>query len=122
MSLAETQQIYDVLVQIDAILKGIEVKTVALQQRAPAVRENLKTFMQLERLALRYLVLARRMGLPEEYEQAVNGISRLVVSMRMAMISINLMMASNPVTMAIGFAGLAGVAIELGSGSILEGY
>jgi hypothetical protein len=38
------------------------------------------------------------------------------------MISINLMMASNPVTMAIGFAGLAGVAIELGSGSILEGY
>jgi hypothetical protein len=122
MSLAETQQIYDVLVQIDAILKGIEVKTVALQQRAPAVRENLKTFMQLERLALRYLVLARRMGLPEEYEQAVNAISRLVVSMRMAMISINLMMASNPVTMAIGFAGLAGVAIELGSGSILEGY
>jgi hypothetical protein len=110
MSLSETQQIYEILTQIDAILKGINLATEKLEQKAPAVQRSTNEFRQLERLALRYLVLARRLGLPPEIDNAVTKISQMIVTIEMARKSLMLLNASmytNPVTGAIAVAGLA---------------
>jgi hypothetical protein len=109
-----------ILQEIDAILKGINLATEKIEQKAPVLRENLGTFRQIERLALRWLVLAKRMGLPDEVSGAIDKIAQLVVTIRMAMMSINLMMATNPLTVGIGIAGLIGSAASMGT--MLEGY
>lgn len=120
MSLSETRELLQVLIEIDAILKGITVKTAEIEQRTPVMRENLTTFREVERLALRWLALSRSMGLPDYVSGAIDKVMQLVVTIRMAMISINLMLASNPVTALIGVAGLLGTAASMGS--MLEGY
>jgi hypothetical protein len=66
--------------------------------------------------------LIERLGLPPEIEKAIRKVQQLVMTLRMLQISLNLMLASNPVTAALGIAGLLGTAAELGSGSLLEGY
>lgn len=112
-SLSETQQVFNLLTQIDKLLADIELKITKLQTDAPRTRELLVTFRQIERLTLRYLALTRRMGLPEDTQNAISFLMRLVTVIRMAQISISLMMASNPVTAAIGIAGLIGSAMTL---------
>ena len=113
MSLSETAQIYEYLVKIDALLSNIQVKTEKIERDMPQTRASLETFKEIERLALRWLVLARRMGLPEEINNAISLITRLISSIRMLQISLNLLMATNPLTMAIGIAGLIGSAYTM---------
>lgn len=105
-SLNEIQQIRAELEQIRAIVTELEPKL----EKAP---RQLATFRELERVALRYLVLAKRMGLPEDVDRAINFITRLVVVARQAQISLSLLMTTNPVTVALGIAGLAMSAISL---------
>jgi hypothetical protein len=115
MSLSETQQIYEILTQIDAILKGINLATEKLEQKAPAVQRSTNEFRQLERLALRYLVLAKRLGLPPEIDNAVQQISQMIIAIRMAQRSIQALsvsMYSNPITAAIAIGGLALAALS----------
>ena len=112
---------YDLLTQIDAILKGINLATEKIERQAPRMEKNLNLFRTLERLALRWLTLTKYMGLPPNMTVAVDKMSQILVTMRMFQMSLNLMMASNPLTAGIGIAGLIGTAISF-SGSILEGY
>jgi hypothetical protein len=88
MSLAETQQIFDLLVKIDAILNGIEVKTEQLEKSSPKIKGEIDSFNQLERIALRYLAVARQMGLPDNVQTAINILTRLIVIIRMAQITL----------------------------------
>jgi hypothetical protein len=53
------------------------------------------------------------MGLPEDVDNAVNKIARLISSLRMLQISINMLYATNPLTAAIGIAGFAGAAYSM---------
>lgn len=121
MSLSETRELLQILMEIDAILKGITVATQKIEHAAPAMRTNLKTFNQVERLFLRYLTLTRHMGLPDDVNDQVSKIATIAVTIKMAMMSINMMMASNPLTAAIGIAGLLGTALSFGP-SMMEGY
>lgn len=58
------------------------------------VNALLKNFKQLEQVALRYLAIARRIGLPEEIEAAINAISRLIVIIRQLHFTIGLLEGS----------------------------
>lgn len=120
MSLSETAQIYELLMKIDEILSGITVKSADFERNAPITQKNLATFKQLERLALRWLALGKKFGLPVDISNAVDKLSELIVTVRMAQISINMMMATNPITALIGVAGIIGTAASMGS--MLEGY
>jgi hypothetical protein len=82
--LGEVREMYDLLTQIDAILRGINLATDKIERKAPIVKEQLTSFRELERIALRYLVIARRVGLPEDVQVATETLSRLVIMMRMA--------------------------------------
>jgi len=113
--MSQIQEAYQTLAEIDRLLADIELKitNITNTDTAQKLESNLDTFRQLERLALRYLVLARRMGLPEDVGAAIDFLARLVTTIRMAHISLNMMMASNPLTAAIGIAGLMGTAITM---------
>ena len=111
MSLGETQEVFQILTEIDKLLAGIELKITKLQGTAGVGGgvEGLKTNLrQLERLALRWLVLSRRMGLPEDVQASIDFIMRLIVTLNMLQMSANMVMLSNPVTAAIGVAGMMG--------------
>lgn len=121
MSLAEAQEMMTVLQEIMALLDKAYVKTTTLNNDLPRTKETVKTFRQLERLALRWLVIAKQLGLPPEFQKTVDFIAKVVVAIRMYQISINMLMATNPVTMAIGITGLIGTTIATVP-SMLEGY
>jgi hypothetical protein len=108
--LNEIQQVYEILMRIDAILNGIGVKSKKLQADAPKLKQATIDIRDLERLALRYLVLARRLGLPPEIDAALQKLSQMIISIRMAqraLTSLNASMYTNPVTAAIAIGGLA---------------
>ena len=84
------------------------------------VNSLLENFKKLEMVALRYLALARRVGLPDDVDNAIQLLARLITTLRMAQLSINMLMASNPVTSAIGLAGLVMTAATLPD--MLAGY
>jgi hypothetical protein len=108
--LSEIQQVYEILMRIDAILNGIGVKSKKLQADAPKLKQASIDLQDLERLALRYLVLARRLGLPPELDAALQKLSQVIISVKMAeraLRSLNASMYTNPVTAAIAVAGLA---------------
>ena len=120
MSLAETQELMRTMQELMTLLQGVEAKTEKLNADYPRTKETLATFRQLERLALRWLVLAKQMGLPDDATRAIDTIAKLIVVLRMAQMSLNMMMMSNPVTALIGVAGIIGTAATLPS--MLEGY
>lgn len=122
MSLAEVQELYNILVEIDAILKGITLKTMELEQKAPEIESYGEEFSKLERLALRWLVITRKMGLPDDAEQAITIIAKYVVAVKMAVSSLSaIASAANPLALALGISGFLIVGLTL-TGSIMEGY
>lgn len=120
MSLAETQQIMQVLQEIMALLNNVTIKTEKIQRDLPITKDALSTFRQLERLTLRFLVLAKRMGLPEDLDKGITKVMELITAIRMLQMSMNMMMATNPFTVFIGIAGFAGSMLTFGS--VVEGY
>jgi hypothetical protein len=118
--MSEIQQSYALLQEIDRLLADIELKINSIEGKQPKLEKSLDTFRQVERLALRWLVLAQRMGLPEDVDGAVGKIAQLISAIRMLDISMNLMLATNPYTAAIGVAGLIGSAMTMSD--VLAGY
>jgi hypothetical protein len=107
VSLAETQQIYNLLLEIDALLKNVEIKTKQLNNDLPRTQSTLDSFKQLERVTIRCLALTRRMGLPDDVNNAITTLMRLISIIRMVQISINMMqMATGPFGFIMGAAGL----------------
>lgn len=106
MSYAETRQIMADLREIMALLDNTTVKSERLVKETPRIRDAADNFMQLERVALRYLTIARRLGLPDEVARATEFLSRLLVVIRMVQISTNMLMLGTPYGWAMGAAGL----------------
>lgn len=111
--MSEIQESYQLLQEVDRLLAEIEAKISVIEGSAPKLESTLKTFTQLEQLALRWLVLARRMGLPEELDRGINLVARMISAIRMMQMASSLLMMTNPVTFAIGAAGLLGGALSL---------
>lgn len=110
MSLAETQELVRTMQELMALLNNVETKTDALISKTPQLQKAGATFRDGERLALRYLSIARRMGLPEQIDQATQIVTRLVVMFRMLQISAA-MMSGGGVGALIGIAGVIGVVL-----------
>ena len=102
-SLGDIQQIHGMLQEISRLLDEVDTKTEIVTTKSASTTRSL---MQLEQVTLRYLVLARSMGLPDDVDNAIQLVTRLITTIRMAQLSINMLMASNPITSAIGVAGL----------------
>jgi len=119
MSLAETQQIMQVCQEIIKLLDGIEFKTEKLVTEAPRTERIFENFRQLERVAVRYLAIARQLGLPEDAEKTVQLLARIIVMMRMVQASMT-MMTGGPIGVAMGVASM--LLAGLSAGSMLEGY
>lgn len=108
------------LTEISRILDGIDVKSTKLNADLPRSKETLATFRQLERVVLRYLVLARKMGIPEEYDRAIDAITKLIVLVGMLQMSFNMLAMTTPYGLVMGVAG--GLLTAATLPSLLEGY
>jgi hypothetical protein len=106
MSLAQTQELMATMKELMMVLSGVEAKTQKIVSDMPQIKQSLATFSQLERVALRYLVISRRLGLPDNVNNTLQQLSQLVIMIRMAQMSINMLMLGTPFGWAMGAAGL----------------
>lgn len=96
--------------EIMQMLNNVEIRTKKLETDTPKIQKSMNSFKQVERLALRYLTLSRRMGLPDNISKQIDTIATLIVMIRMAQMSMGLM-TGNPISVMIGFAGLIGIGL-----------
>ena len=89
------------------MLSSIDVK---LDQTERKIGRNTESFRQLERVALRYIILARRIGLPEDVEKAMDTIARFIIAVRQMEISIRLAQVALAGAGPIGWIALGGSA------------
>lgn len=113
--MSQIQEAYQTLAEIDRLLADIELKITKItntdtQQK---MERTVSTFREAERLAIRWLALGRQLGLPEQVDAAITKIAQLVTTIRMLQISLSLMMATNPLTAAVGVAGLLGSVVTV---------
>lgn len=113
MSFGETRQIMADLQEIMALLNQTSVKTERIITNLPKTKEALMTFQQFERVALRYLALSRRMGLPDDVAQTTEVLTRLIITVRMLQMSMNMLMLGTPFGWLMGAAGLAMTGLSL---------
>jgi hypothetical protein len=107
-SLGDIQQIHSMLQQISKLLDEVDTKTDVVTQKSGASTESLR---KLELVAVRYLAIAQRLGLPEDVQTAVDTIARLIVLIRQAHIWWSILQTSmGP----IGWASFAAGGILLG--------
>lgn len=105
MSLSETQEIMSVLQELMDLLNNVEFKTKTLNAELPKTKEALITFSQLERVALRFLTISRRMGLSDNVMQATQRLSQLIIVIRMAQMSYRMLSMTTPYGVLMGIAG-----------------
>lgn len=106
------------------LLNGVEVKTNALNADLPQTTRTLATARQLERVMLRYLVLVRRMGLPDDAQKVIDTLAKILVTVRMLQMSINMLATGIAGGSLLGvLSGIAGLGILVVSApQMLEGY
>lgn len=78
-SLGDIQQIHSMLQQISKLLDEVDTKTDGVSRKSQTATEALR---QLESVALRYLVIARRLGLPEQVDVGIQKIAMMIVALR----------------------------------------
>jgi hypothetical protein len=110
VSLAETQQIYNLLLEIDALLKNVEIKTKQLNSEFPQTQKSVMTFREMEYIAFRVTSLLNRMGLPPVYDRLISHLQKLILMIRIAHSSLMLLEAKltpfGAIKAAFGFASL----------------
>jgi hypothetical protein len=112
MSLAETQELMRTMQELMVLLNNVEAKTVKLTSDLPKIKEDIGTFREAERLALRYLALARKMHLPEHAQQAAQIAASVIVIIRMLQMSMGFI-GGGGLGALIGFAGIAGAMLSV---------
>ena len=85
------------------VVFGLRIDT---SQAALDVNSLMASFNKLEQIALRYLAIARKMGLPDDVQAAVDTIARLIVLINSAKMAMDIFMLSNPYGWALGAAGM----------------
>jgi hypothetical protein len=115
MSVGAITDIQQLRMEIEELKRAVD----DLEPSLKVAPERLATFRQLERVALRYLLLARRIGLPDDVNRATQFLTRILVMLRMAQMSIA-MMATGPIGILLGVAGIGLTVMSLADMS--EGY
>ena len=64
------------------------------------------SFNKLEAIALRYLAIARNMGLPDDVDAAISTIARLIIIIKQVQLALNLLMLSTPYGWVMGVASI----------------
>jgi hypothetical protein len=122
MSLAEVQQVYQLLEKINDRLAEIDARTeaVGVRVRSISLRNELR---ELEYLSFRVVSILGRLGLPPEIDKAVQVIQRLILAIRMLQTATAWLLVATPTgyTQAMGIIGLIGSAMSFGDAA-LEGF
>jgi hypothetical protein len=106
LSLAETQEIYTMLIEIKAVLDGVEVKTVKINSELPKTRESVVTFRELEYITFRLVSILNRMGLPPQIDAGITKLQQMLLvvrSLTMAMHALEMGTPFGYIKAAIGF-------------------
>ena len=118
-STSDAYEMMTILKSMEETITGIENRIAGLN--SPDGPESIGSakmkLYQVERLAIRWLALGRRMGLPDDMGKAVDLMARMVTTIRMAHIAMNLMFSTTPggkgtVMAFIGLAGLVGASLS----------
>ena len=72
------------------IVYNVRVDTSGLEKEVSSLLDN---FTKLEQIALRYLTIARRMGLPEDIDNAIQAIAKLIVVLNQVRLTVGLLNA-----------------------------
>ena len=67
------------LQEISKLLDEVDTKTDTVTRKAVSSRES---FRQLESVAMRYLLVARRLGLPADADQLMQKVAMMIVALR----------------------------------------
>lgn len=78
-SISDIQQIHGMLQEISRLLDEVDTKTDNVTRKTTT---SVQSFRQLESVAMRYLIIARRIGLPEGVDAALQKIAMLMVAIR----------------------------------------
>ena len=70
------------------IVLGIRIDTSQVSSDVDSLMSN---FRKLELVAVRYLAIARQLGLPDDVSKALNTLSSLIVIMRQVQMTMNLL-------------------------------
>ena len=114
MSLAETQQIFLLLTEIDKLLGQIDIKTVDTEKKIQRVATQ--TIM-LRQILTKTLGILRRLGLPENVDSAIFKIQRMIGianQLRLVIYSLNAAMVGTPGGAILAGLGLFMVALDFG--------
>jgi hypothetical protein len=76
------------LQEISRLLDEVDTKTDDVTRKAKVSTESLRN---LELVALRYLTIAQRMGLPEGVDAAITAITKLIVLIRQLQLTIGML-------------------------------
>ena len=120
MSLVETRALMDTMKELINLLSNVEAKTEKINNDLPKTKNTLGTFRELERVVLRYMVLAKRIGVSDDINKAIDIVSRLILLLTMAQMSMNMLMRGTPTGILMGIAGVGLTALSMGNP--LEGY
>ena len=107
MSFGETRQIMADLQEIMALLNQTSIKSEKVIRDLPKTNEALMSFRQLERIAIRYLAIANRMGLSEDVQKQIQTLSKIIVTVRMLEMSMRMFSAGTPYGLIMSIAGFA---------------
>jgi hypothetical protein len=107
LSFGETRQIMADLQEIMEMLKQTSTTSEKVIRDLPKTNEALMTFRQLERIMLRYLAIANRMGLSEDAQKQIQILSKIIVTVRMLEMSMRMLSAGTPYGMLMSIAGFA---------------
>ena len=103
-SIGDIQQIHSMLQEISRLLDEVDTKTDAVTKKADGSTES---FIKLEQVVLRLLVVLRSANIPEDAQKAIIVLSQIAVAARAAQIAVtSLMAASGPVGVAFAAIGL----------------
>jgi len=78
-SLGDIQQIHVMLQEISRLLDDVDAKTDHVTKKTEASTES---FKELDTIALRYLTIAHRLGLPEDLDAALQTIALMIMALR----------------------------------------
>lgn len=120
MSLSETQEIFQLLTQIDKLLADIELKINTIQGNLPQTREALLTTRETLRLTTRLFHLFAHMNFPPNIQQAMNIMNKMIFTVRALYVSMKLLESTTLYGQIMGVIGVATLAVS--GGSMLEGY
>ena len=114
MSLAETQQIFIMLTEIEQILGRIDVKAADTEEKLQRVATQ--TIM-LQQALMKTITILRRLGLPEEINSAIIKLQRIIAianQLRLVIYALNAAMAGTPAGAILAGLGLIMVALDVG--------